>query len=84
MKIQIKGENHNFTLILPTVLAFSKPSAWLVNRVARKYAPEALAVIPPDALDALWAELRRIKMKYGSWTLVEVESAEGERVKITL
>lgn len=84
MKIRIRDGNHNFTLLLPTMLVFSKPSLRLINGVARKYAPDAMAPIPAEGMEALWAELRRIKKKYGSWDLVEVDSADGEYVKITL
>lgn len=84
MKIQIREDDRNFTLLLPTGLVFGRPSLWLINSVGRKYAPDALASIPQDTLEALWAEMRRIKRKYGRWDLVEVDSADGEYVKITL
>lgn len=84
MKIRIREEGHNFTLLLPTMLVFSRFSLWLVNGVARKSAPEAMALVPAEGMDALWAEMRRIKKKYGSWDLVEVNSADGEYVKVTL
>ena len=40
--------------------------------------------ISSDALDALFAELRRIKDRYGEWELVDIESSNGEKVKIIL
>jgi hypothetical protein len=40
--------------------------------------------LPDGALPALCDELRRIKKKYGTWDLVEVETASGQHVKITL
>ena len=40
--------------------------------------------IPPEALDKLFGEFRRIKRQYGHWDLVEVSEADGTEVKITL
>jgi len=84
MKIRIREENRNFTLLLPTNLVFSQFSLWLINGVARKHAPDAMAMVPEEGMDALWTEMRRIKKKYGSWNLMEVESSDGEYVNITL
>lgn len=84
MRIEIKDGVRNLTLLLPTTLLFSSGTAWLANTVGRKYAAEEMKDIPPEALNALFAELRRIKKRHGSWELVDVESADGEKVKITL
>lgn len=84
MKIRVISGEEKINLILPTGLVFSKASVWVVNKVARKYAPDALKDIPPEAMDALFAELRRIKRRYGKWVLVEVESAGGDQVLVRL
>lgn len=84
MKIQIEGGGRDFSIVLPDGLMFNRATLWLANSVGRKYAPEAMAGISPEAMEALFAELKRIKKKHGSWELVEVRSADGECVKITL
>lgn len=84
MKIQIRDHNRGFTILLPTGLFFSKTCARLANHYGRKAAPEAMAAISPEALEILFAELRRIKKKHGVWDLMEVDGADGEYVKITL
>lgn len=84
MRIKVKSEDTNIKLILPTNLIFGRGMVWLANRFGRKYAGNALRDIPPEALDVLFAEFRRIKRKYGRWTLVEVHSADGAEVEITL
>lgn len=84
MRIRVISGEDNIHLILPTGLIFSKASQWVVNKVARKYAPEALKDIPPEAMDAMFAELRRIKRRYGKWVLVEAESGDGDQVVIQL
>ena len=84
MKIQVKAADHNFTVPIPTGLIFSKATVWIADHFGRKYAGEAMKNIPPEAMDALFAEFRRIKKKHGAWELVEAESSEGEIVRITL
>lgn len=84
MKIIVKSEEHNIRLGFPTTWLFGRGSAFLAEKLGRKYAPEAMENIPLDAIPILCAELRRIKKKYGSYDLVEVESAEGDYVKIQL
>lgn len=84
MKIQIKTQDTDLTLRLPTGLICNRGTAWLVSHVNHKHTTDALATVPPQTLPALFAELRRIKKKYGHWELVEVESADGESVHIWL
>ena len=84
MRIKVKSEDTDINLILPTNLIFSKGTIWLANHFGRKYAGDAMKDIPPEALAVLFAEFRRIKRHYGHWTLVEVRSADGSEVKITL
>lgn len=84
MKIRVKGDGVNLNLVLPTRLLFGKTVVKLANTIGRQYAAEALENIPPEALEALCAELRRIKKKHGTWELVDVESADGDIVQIVL
>ena len=84
MRIKVKGDGHNINIPLPTSLVFSKGTVWLANHFGRKYAGDAMRDIPPEALDKLFAEFRRIKRKHKHWVLVEVHSADGEDVEITL
>lgn len=84
MRITVKSEDANVNLVLPTNLIFGRGTVWLANHFGRKYAGDAMKDIPPEALDRLFGEFRRIKRQYGHWTLVEVRSANGEEVEITL
>lgn len=99
MKIQVKAEGHKFTIPIPTGMIFSRPVVWLALKIARKnvdkdmkYIPQsvekhtdnALMHNPDEAVYALCDEIMRIKRKYGSWDLVEVESSSGEQVLIRL
>ena len=84
MKIQIKGGEKDLTLLLPTRLLFSKKVVHLISRVAGKRIPGIINRIPPVILDAALDELVRTKKIHGSWELVEIQSADGETVKVTL
>lgn len=84
MKIQVENRERSFTVPLPTTLVFSRGTAWLANHFGRKYAEDMFKDIPPQAMKAMMAEFRRIKKKYGTWELVDVESADGQRVKVIL
>lgn len=84
MKIIVKSGEHDIRLGIPTSWIFSRGSAFLAEKLGQKYAPESMVDIPPNAIPILCAELRKIKKKYGTYELVEVESADGRYVKITL
>ena len=84
MRIQIKSKDKKLNLVLPTKLIFGRWVVYLANTVGRKYAGEQMKSISPEALDALFAEFRHTKDRYGAWELVEIESSDGEIVKIIL
>lgn len=81
MKIRIQHKKRRLTLFLPTKVLFGRGILRLAERAFRQDTENPL---PPQALPALFAELRRIKKKYGTWELVEVESADGESIQVWL
>ena len=84
MKIHVKSEGYNIRLWLPTNLVFNPMVARLAVRYGLRDAPDPVQNISPEALEALFAEFRRIKKKHGSWELVHMECASGDKVKIVL
>lgn len=84
MKIRIRTEGHSINLAFPTRLLVGKTAVRLANRIGRRYAAEAMEKIPPEALEAICAELRRIKKIYGTWDLVDMRSADGDEIRIIL
>lgn len=84
MKIHIQSGKQVIRLRFPTMLVFSRGFAWLGKRYGLKYAGPAMEDIPPEAIDALFAEFRRMKKKHGSWELVNIESADGSKVLVIL
>lgn len=99
MKIRITGEGHNILIPVPTRLIFSRLSVSLWLKFVRKavkendkYLPDSVEEktdalvfnLSDEAVYALCREILRIKHRYGEWTLVDVQSASGEKVLITL
>ena len=84
MKILVKSGEHTIRFRIPTILLFSRGSAWLVEKLGRRYAKDTMMDLPPGSVPVLCAELRRIKRKYGTYSLVEVESSDGDVVRIQL
>lgn len=82
MKVQIKTGDRDFSLSLPTKMIFSKFVLRMVFKSARL--GEKAVKLSPDGAEVLIAELQRIKKRHGTWELVEVQSADGEIVKVTL
>lgn len=84
MRVRVKTKDCNLNLVLPTRLLFGKTVVRFANSIGRRYAAEAMEKIPPEALEAICAELRRIKAVYGKWDLVDIRSADGDEIRIIL
>ena len=84
MRIRINSGEQNISLLLPTNLIFSGAAAHLLAFAGNFMAEEVQEHIPMDKIGPIFRELRRIKKKYGSFELVDVETADGQKIKITL
>ena len=84
MKIKVISGEHRIRLVLPTRLIFSPALIRFGLKIARKYAPAELGNIPPEDVEALCRELCRIKKRYGTYELVDIQSANGEMMNIIL
>lgn len=84
MRIRLKTDSRNINLWLPTRVVFGRWVVYLANTVGRRYAPEQMNAISPEALEALFVQMRNIKARYGEWELVDIKSSTGEVVKIIL
>lgn len=83
MKIHIRSEGRAFTIAFPTRLLFSKAVLKFGLKVGKRYS-DTVPDFPPAAVDALCDEIRRIKKNHCAWELVNIQSADGETVQITL
>ena len=84
MKIHIRSGGRKLRLYLPTCLVFSKTFVRLGCKYGLQYAGDAVKDISPEAVEALFAEFRRIRQKHGHWELVNIESGDGDIVRIIL
>jgi len=84
MRIRVRSKDTNINIPIPTRLIFSKGTAWLANHFGRKYAGDALKDIPPEAMEKIFGEFRRMKRLDRHWQLVEIDTADGEHIEITL
>lgn len=84
MRIHVKSGDQNIRMVFPTGLIFSKAVAWLGVRYGLRYAGDSMKNLTAEQIDLLFAEFRRIKKKYGRWELVDMESSNGDLVKIIL
>ena len=78
MRIRVKSGETNIRIWFPTGLVFNRVTVWLADKVGRKYAGDAMPQISEKDMNKLFAEFRRIKRTYGRWTLVEVETSDGD------
>lgn len=89
MKIRIRTQEVRITILLPNFLVLNRFTAsHIIRSIAERInkSPEVNKTPDIDSEKArlFIAELRRIKRKYGRFTLVDVESSDGDAVKIIL
>lgn len=80
MRIEIGAEGRNFHIPIPRWLM---GNAFVMNLVLTKYAGD-LGGMSPQGVSRLCKELAAFGKNYPGWVLVDVESADGETVKIIL
>ena len=80
MKIEIKSGGHRISLLLPSRLIFSS----LTIRIAEKYLQKKAFAFPPGAAKEFVLTVRKCRKYHKKLVLVDMESADGEKVKITL
>ena len=84
MKIRVETQERSFTIPGPTALIFSDGITWVAELTGKKYAGEFMKGVSQKDMKRLFAEIRKIKKRYGPWELVDVQSADGKRIRITL
>lgn len=83
MKVCIRSRERDLRLVLPTRMLFSKHFLKFGLKIGRKYSDQ-VPDIPPEAVDALCDEIRRVKKQRGSWLLADIRSADGEQIQVIL
>lgn len=83
MRIQVKSEDVRLDIPLPTSMLLSPWISRIVLRAVRKEDKD-LSWLTPELIAGLQKSLKSWIRRNGHFTLVEVESADGEIVKIKL
>lgn len=81
MRIKIDAEGRRFTIPVPTGLVMNNLTARIIGNSVRKHANVQLT---GEQLRILFRELKQAKRVFPGLTLVEVKSADNDRVLITL
>lgn len=85
MKICVKESgSKGFSITLPNWMILRPKLIRFGLRAGRHYAGDSVPDIPQETIKALCCEIKAIKKKYGTWTLVDVQSSSGDLVQITL
>ena len=83
MRIIVKSDNHtDVNLAIPTNLIFNRVSILLLQQICKKQNVE-LPLSKEQLIDFMKV-VRKYKRHHPNWKLLEVESADGERVEISL
>lgn len=82
MKIIVRNEENNISLRLPGWLVYGRFSIRIATAAIRKHAPNC--GIPPELLGQLLASLRDFARVRPGWQLVDLQSHDGDIVRITL
>lgn len=82
MKIIVRTKEKKLRLWLPGSLLYGRISARIAIAVITKYAPDC--GIPPEEMGLLLAALRDFARAHPGWQLVDLQSHDGDIIKITL
>lgn len=82
MKIIVRTKEKKLRLWLPGSLLYGRISARIAIASITKYAPDC--GIPPEEMGLLLAALRDFARIHPGWQLVDLQSHDGDIVRITL
>ena len=87
MKIKVQDKGRAYRIFIPGRLIWGRLTLRLVRYGLSKASccgPDILSQLPPEAVEKLLLELRRLKKMHGSLELVEINTAQGQYIKVTL
>lgn len=82
MKIIVRTKEKKLWLWLPGSLLYGRISARIAIAAIRKHAPNC--GIPPKEMGLLLAALRDFARAHPGWQLVDLQSHDGDIIRITL
>jgi hypothetical protein len=85
MRILVESHDEKtINLIFPTVMIFNRLTAAIGSSAIRQHLGTDLSEFKSADINRLFREIRRVKRKYPHLELVSVDSADGDKVRITL
>ena len=84
MRIHISNGSRNIHVAIPTGLLFNRLTAHIGLHYVRKYASDTCDNLTPAQINAFFTELHRVKQMRGRYELVDVQTVDGQKVKIIL
>jgi hypothetical protein len=81
VRIKIEAEGYRFTIPLPIGIFINGPALRIMEKCVKKHAHVPLSA---EQVSALLRALKQAKKTFPNLTLVDVKSADGQRVVITL
>lgn len=82
MLIKIHTQDVHLTIPIPNFILLNRFATRLISKMLRE--SDYPIHIEPEQLQPLISELVRLKKLHGSLSLVEIDSAEGEHIRISL
>ena len=84
MRIYIKSPERTLRLRIPTRLALNNLTAQIISKQVKKHVEEPGSKYSSIDFRRLFRTIHQIRRKNHGWNLVEIESADGEIIKIKL
>ena len=82
MYVRVHTKDIKLTIPVPNALAFNHAVSLIASKALQKSVPSVQ--ITPKQFDRLWVALREVRREWGKFTLVEVYTAGGEEIFVSL
>lgn len=82
MKVFIKSEKNNISIILPTALLLNRLTAVIIFKVIKSKQP-SINIGAKDFMK-LMNSIKKYKQRHKSWDVVSISSTDGKNVFISL
>ena len=82
MLIRVKTDDVNLVIPIPNFLIDNRLAANIIMRICED--TSLPATIQPEQLLILLHEISHLKRNFGQFNLIEVDTAKGEHIRITI
>ncbi|PWL46398.1 MAG: hypothetical protein DBY45_02565 [Clostridiales bacterium] len=82
MRVRVHTKDIKLTIPVPNALAFNHAVSLIASKALQKSVPSVQ--ITPRQFDRFWMALREVRREWGKFSLVEVYTAGGEEIFVSL